>query len=61
MRRRKNNPLLIGEPGVGKTAIVEALAHRIADGDVPEKLQNIRLLELDLGKTLAGYTLPWRF
>ena len=54
LRRRKNNPLLIGEPGVGKTAIVEALAHRIADGDVPEKLQNIRLLELDLGKTLAG-------
>lgn len=54
LRRRKNNPLLIGEPGVGKTAIVEALAHRIADGDVPEKFQKIQLLELDLGKAVAG-------
>jgi ATP-dependent Clp protease ATP-binding subunit ClpB len=54
LRRRKNNPLLIGEPGVGKTAIVEALAHRIANGDVPEKFQRIQLLELDLGKLVAG-------
>ena len=54
LRRRKNNPLLIGEPGVGKTAIVEALARRIADGDVPEKFQNIQLLELDLGQAVAG-------
>ena len=54
LRRNKNNPLLIGEPGVGKTAIVEALGHRINDGDVPEKLQNIKLLELDLAKITAG-------
>ena len=54
LRRTKNNPLLMGEPGVGKTAIVEALGHRISDGDVPEKLQNIKLLELDLAKTIAG-------
>ena len=47
-RRTKNNPVLIGEPGVGKTAIVEGLAHRIASGDVPETLKNKRLLSLDL-------------
>ncbi|HLA38795.1 MAG TPA: ATP-dependent chaperone ClpB, partial [Candidatus Glassbacteria bacterium] len=53
-RRTKNNPVLIGEPGVGKTAIVEGLAQRIADGDVPEGLKTKRLLALDLGLMLAG-------
>ena len=53
-RRTKNNPVLIGEPGVGKTAIVEGLAMRIADGDVPEGLKNKRLIALDIGSMLAG-------
>lgn len=53
-RRTKNNPVLIGEPGVGKTAIVEGLARRIASGDVPESLKNKRLLSLDLGAVVAG-------
>jgi len=52
-RRTKNNPVLIGEPGVGKTAIVEGLASRIADGDVPEGLKNKRLIALDNGSMLA--------
>ena len=53
-RRTKNNPVLIGEPGVGKTAIVEGLALRIANGDVPEGLKDKRLLALDLGALIAG-------
>jgi len=53
-RRTKNNPVLIGEPGVGKTAIVEGLAHRIVAGDVPETLQGKRLLTLDIGSLVAG-------
>ena len=53
-RRTKNNPVLIGEPGVGKTAIVEGLARRIADGDVPEGLKNKRLISLDMASMVAG-------
>ena len=53
-RRTKNNPVLVGEPGVGKTAIVEGLAQRIAAGDVPEVLKNKRIIQLDLGALLAG-------
>ena len=53
-RRTKNNPVLIGEAGVGKTAIVEGLAQRIANGDVPQPLKNKRLLALDIGSLLAG-------
>jgi ATP-dependent Clp protease ATP-binding subunit ClpB len=53
-RRTKNNPVLIGEPGVGKTAIVEGLANRITDGDVPEGLKDKRVVALDLGSMVAG-------
>ncbi len=54
MRKTKNNPILIGDPGVGKTAIVEGLAQRIVEGNVPEQLKNVRILMLDLGRMLAG-------
>jgi len=53
-RRKKNNPLLVGEAGVGKTAIAEGLAYRIVKGDVPEVIQNVRVLSLDMGALLAG-------
>ncbi|MFN8548931.1 MAG: AAA family ATPase [Candidatus Eisenbacteria bacterium] len=53
-RRRKNNPIVVGEPGVGKTAVVEGLALRIVKGDVPDILRNVRLLSLDLGLLQAG-------
>ena len=53
-RRTKNNPVLIGEPGVGKTAIVEGLAQRIADGEVPSFLSDKRILALDLSLIVAG-------
>lgn len=53
-RRTKNNPILIGEPGVGKTAIAEGIAHRILDGDVPENLQSKTLYSLDMGALIAG-------
>lgn len=53
-RRTKNNPILVGEPGTGKTAIAEGLAHRIVDGDVPENLKNKQLYALDMGALIAG-------
>ncbi|WP_375239416.1 ATP-dependent chaperone ClpB [Aurantibacter sp.] len=53
-RRTKNNPILIGEPGTGKTAIAEGLAHRIVDGDIPENLKDIQIFALDMGALIAG-------
>lgn len=60
-RRSKNNPILVGEPGVGKTAVVEGFAQRIAAGDVPSALKNRRVIELDLGALVAGTTLRGQF
>ena len=59
-RRTKNNPVLIGEPGVGKTAIVEGLAIRMLNGDVPAVLQNKRIIALDMGALIAGAKYPRR-
>ena len=53
-RRTKNNPVLIGEPGVGKTAVVEGLAQRILRGDVPSNLADVKLVEMDIGALVAG-------
>jgi type VI secretion system protein VasG len=60
-RRRKNNPIVVGEPGVGKTAVVEGLALRIAQGDVPESLKAVKLLSLDLGLLQAGASVKGEF
>ncbi len=60
-RRRKNNPIAVGEPGVGKTAVVEGLALRIVEGDVPELLQNVTLLGLDMGLLQAGAGMKGEF
>ncbi|HMI91297.1 MAG TPA: type VI secretion system ATPase TssH, partial [Polyangiales bacterium] len=60
-RRRKNNPIIVGEPGVGKTALVEGLAHAVAEGDVPEHLKNVRVLGLDLGALQAGASVKGEF
>ena len=60
-RRRKNNPILVGDPGVGKTAVLEGLALRIVEGDVPELLQNVELLSLDLGLLEAGASVKGEF
>ena len=58
-RKTKNNPVLIGEPGVGKTAIVEGLAQRIIKGDVPNSLRDKRIWELDMGSLIAGAKVSW--
>ena len=60
-RRRKNNPICVGEPGVGKTAVIEGLALRITEGDVPDILQNVRLIELDMGLLEAGAGMKGEF
>lgn len=60
-RRRKNNPCLVGDPGVGKTAVAEGIAQRIVEGDVPTNLQNKRMISLDLGALVAGATMRGEF
>ena len=60
-RRRKNNPVIVGEPGVGKTALVEGLAHAIVQGEVPESLKHVELLSLDLGALQAGASIKGEF
>jgi ATP-dependent Clp protease ATP-binding subunit ClpB len=60
-RRRKNNPVIIGDPGVGKTAVVEGLVHRITKGDVPENLKNSRIFALDMGALVAGASKQGQF
>ena len=60
-RRTKNNPVLIGEPGVGKTAIAEGIAHRIVQGDVPENLKTKRIIALDMGTLVAGTSFRGQF
>src|ERR1019366_6273052 len=61
LRRGKNNPILTGEPGVGKTAVVEGLANRISTGDVPTQLANKRILSLDIALLIAGTTYRGQF
>jgi ATP-dependent Clp protease ATP-binding subunit ClpB len=60
-RRTKNNPVLIGDPGVGKTAIAEGIAQRMIDGDVPDSLKNCRLIGLDMGALVAGASMRGQF
>ena len=60
-RRRKNNPILVGEPGVGKTAVIEGLAKRIVEGDCPQSLQGVKLLSLDMGLLEAGASMKGEF
>ena len=61
MRRRQNNPILTGEAGVGKTAVVEGFAQRIASGDVPPPLRDVRLCALDIGLMQAGASMKGEF
>ncbi|MFV0556383.1 MAG: ATP-dependent Clp protease ATP-binding subunit, partial [Lactovum sp.] len=60
-RRGKNNPVLVGEPGVGKTAIIEGLAHRVIEGKVPKQLENVRLISLSMASVIAGTSLRGEF
>lgn len=60
-RKTKNNPVLVGEPGTGKTAIIEGLAHRINSGEIPEEMQNIRIFSLDMSRLVAGASMQGEF